>query len=109
MIDRVAAEISVVLIVAIVALVSIPVPRHKPPVPVEVPAAPVPVPVEMPAVPEPGSASLPAKSEEGEMPLQVERPDKHVSIQQLLVKMNRIESKLNEVQEDERAGQQHTN
>lgn len=108
MIDRVAAEVSVVLIVAIVALVSIPVPRPKPPVPIEVPAPPVPVPVESPVVPA-APISQPAKSEEGEMPLQVERVESHVTIQQLLVKLNRIEKKLNEVQEDERAGQPNTN
>ena len=103
MIDRAVAEISFVLFVGAVALVTIPVPRHKPPAPVEVPASPVPV--EVPVVPQPGSVSQPAKSEEGEMPLQV---DRQVSIQQLLVKMNRIERKINEVQKDADAGK-HTN
>jgi hypothetical protein len=90
----------------VAALVTIPVPRHKPEPP---PPPPVVAPLEeAPAIePDPGSVTIEQKSEDGDMPLQVER---QVSIQQLLVKLNRIEKKLNEVQEDERAGkQQHTN
>lgn len=106
MIDRAVAEISFVLFVGAVALVTIPVPRHKPPVPVEVPAQPAPV--APPVVVMPGSADVPAESEEGGVPLQVERKEEQVTIKQLLVKLNRIEKKINEAQDNADADR-HTN